>query len=72
MPTSKPTPGRREFPRGILFRQDGAWRVRLAGSQGSGVLRSMSEANCYLVLGENQGDVAVGDAVEVQMFEGAV
>lgn len=68
----KKNPGRREFPRGILFHQDGAWRVRLAGSQGSGVLRSMSEANCYIVLGENQGNVAVGDAVEVQMFEGAV
>jgi molybdopterin molybdotransferase len=68
----KKSPGRREFPRGILFRQDGAWQVRLAGSQGSGVLRSMSEANCYIVLGENQGNVAPGDAVEVQMFEGAV
>ena len=68
----KKLPGRREFPRGILFQQDSAWHVRLAGSQGSGVLRSMSEANCYIVLPEQRGSVAVGDTVEVQMFEGAV
>jgi len=33
-------------------------------------LRSMSEANCYIVLTEAQGSVAVGDAVGVEMFEG--
>ena len=61
---------RREFPRGILFQQNGQWQVRLAGSQGSGVLRSMSEANCYIVLREERGNVAAGDLVEVQMLEG--
>jgi molybdopterin molybdotransferase len=66
----KKTPGRREFPRGVLLQDGGEWRVKLAGSQGSGVLRSMSEANCYIVLPETQGSVAVGDLVEVQMFEG--
>lgn len=66
----KKKPGRREFPRGELFQQDGQWRVRLAGQQGSGVLRSMSEANCLIVLPEEQGNVAPGDTVLVQPFEG--
>jgi molybdopterin molybdotransferase len=66
----KKSPGRREFPRGVVFEEAGEWRVRLAGSQGSGVLRSMSEANCYIVLTEAQGSVAVGDEVAVEMFEG--
>lgn len=66
----KKSPGRREFPRGVLFSDGGVWKVRLAGSQGSGVLRSMSEANCYYVLAESQGSVAVGDPVEVEVFDG--
>jgi molybdopterin molybdotransferase len=68
--TIRKQPGRREFPRGILFVERGEWRVRLAGNQGSGVLRSMSEANCFIVLDEGQGSVGPGDLVAVQMFEG--
>ena len=63
-------PGRREFPRGVLYEEEGTWKVRLCGNQGSGVLRSMSDANCFIVLGESQGNVTVGDSVEVQLFEG--
>ena len=62
-------PGRREFPRGVLFIDNGEWRVKLAGNQGSGVLRSMSEANCFIVLDEAAGSVGAGDLVGVQMFE---
>jgi molybdopterin molybdotransferase len=66
---------RREFPRGVLFR-DGTggsdWQVRLTGSQGSGILHSVAEANCFVVLPEEAGDVAVGDWVETQPFEGLV
>jgi len=61
-------PGRSEYPRGILYEADGTWKVRLAGSQGSGVLRSMSEANCYLVLPEACTGVAEGEMVAVQPF----
>ena len=64
--------GRREFPRGVLFQEDGAWKVRLSGNQGSGVLRSMAEANCFIVLPEESGSVAAGDLVEVQPFQGAL
>ncbi len=63
---------RREFLRGRLFEDNGEWKVRPAGKQGSGILRSMSEANCFIVLDENQGDVAAGDAVHVQLFDGLV
>ncbi len=62
--------GRREFLRGELFEQDGAWQVRAAPHQGSGVLSSMSVSNCFIVLPETGGDVSSGDLVEVQPFEG--
>jgi molybdopterin molybdotransferase len=65
-------PGRREFPRGFVYRDGEVWRVRFAGNQGSGVLRSMSEANCLIVLPEEQGNVAAGERVEVQMFDGLI
>ncbi|WP_332669838.1 molybdopterin molybdotransferase MoeA [Aromatoleum sp.] len=65
-------PGRREFLRGHLSAAGGRNVVRLAGTQGSGVLRSMSEANCFIVLPEERGDVAAGDAVLVQLFDGLV
>jgi molybdopterin molybdotransferase len=65
-------PGRTEFVRGVLFREEGAWRVRPTGAQGSGILRSMSDANCFIVLEHDRGDVAAGDAVFVQAMDGLV
>ena len=46
--------------------------MRLTGSQGAGILRSMSQANALLVLGHEQGSVAAGDRVEVWLFDGLV
>jgi molybdopterin molybdotransferase len=63
-------PGRTEYQRGILFRDGNDWKVRTTGQQGSGVLRSMSEANCFIVLEHDRGKVEAGDAVSVQLFEG--
>ncbi|MEW6763370.1 MAG: gephyrin-like molybdotransferase Glp [Pseudomonadota bacterium] len=64
-------PGRTEYQRGILTRgADGEPEVRITGSQGSGILRSMSEANCMVVLHDEQGNVAAGDSVDVLVFEG--
>jgi len=68
----KKRPGRSEFQRGILFREDGEWKVRPTGSQGSGVLRSMSEANCIIVVEDARGNVGPGELVDVQLFEGLV
>lgn len=64
------SPARREFPRGVLFLDDGIWKVRLAGNQGSGILSSMSNANCFVVLPETGDSVTVGDLVDVQPFDG--
>ena len=65
-------PGRTEYQRGVLFREDGEWRVRTTGQQGSGVLRSMSEANCFIVLEHARGKVEAGELVSVQLFDGLV
>jgi len=62
--------GRTEYQRGIVTRaSDGRWQVRTTGSQGSGILRSMSEANGLVVLGHAQGDVAAGEEVDVLPFD---
>ena len=63
-------PGRTEYQRGILFREEGTWQVKTTGQQGSGVLRSMSEANCFIVLEHERGTVEAGEPVSVQLFEG--
>jgi molybdopterin molybdotransferase len=63
-------PGRREYLRGRLATVAGRQQVTLAGAQGSGILKSMSEANCFIVLPEEGGDVEAGTPVLVQPFEG--
>jgi molybdopterin molybdotransferase len=66
-------PGRLEFQRGVLARQpSGEYTVRSTGHQGAGVLRSMAEANCFIVLPLEQGEVDPGAEVEVQPFAGLV
>jgi molybdopterin molybdotransferase len=66
-------PGRTEYQRGIVSRTpDGRLEVRTTGNQGSGVLSSMVQANGLIVLHHGQGNVAVGDEVDVMMFEGAL
>ncbi|MDD3449055.1 MAG: bifunctional molybdopterin-guanine dinucleotide biosynthesis adaptor protein MobB/molybdopterin molybdotransferase MoeA [Gammaproteobacteria bacterium] len=69
----KKRPGRTEYQRGVLHRDaEGRLVVRTTGAQGSGILRSMSEANCFVVLGHDQGRVEPGDPVEVQPFLGLI
>ncbi|MGE5523362.1 MAG: gephyrin-like molybdotransferase Glp [Rhodospirillaceae bacterium] len=69
----KKAPGRTEFQRGILERDAaGNWTVRVTGEQGSGILRSMSVANCFIILPETQGNVTAGTLVEVQVMDGVV
>ena len=66
-------PGRTEYQRGIVTRSaDGSCHVTLTGSQGSGILRSMSEANGLVVLHHEQGSVAAGELVDVLPFDGLV
>jgi len=66
-------PGRTEYQRGIVrHRDDGTLEVALTGEQGSGILRSMSEANGLVVLHHAQRDVAAGELVDVWPFDGLV
>ena len=66
-------PGRTEYQRGILSTDaSGQQQVRITGSQGSGILRSMSQANCMVVLHHEQGNVAAGEMVDVLLFEGVL
>ena len=66
-------PGRTEFQRGIVsVGPDGLPSVRITGSQGSGILRSMSQANGLVVLHHHQVHVAAGDPVDVIPFEGLI
>jgi molybdopterin molybdotransferase len=66
-------PGRTEYQRAIIAPgADGALEARITGSQGSGVLRSMSEANALVVLHHEQGEVAPGDLVDAIPFEGLI
>lgn len=62
--------GRKEFLRGRLSTSKEGQQVSVAGAQGSGILKSMSDANCFIVLPEACGDVAAGQNVSVQMFDG--
>lgn len=63
------SPGRTEFQRGVMHREpDGTWAVRSSGRQGSGVLSSMSDGNCFIVLPEERGSVEPGETVQVQPF----
>ncbi len=65
--------GRTEYQRGLVSRApDGTLHVRTTGNQGSGVLSSMVQGNGLIVLHHEQGNVAVGDEVDVLMFEGAI
>ncbi|MCB4810916.1 molybdopterin molybdenumtransferase MoeA [Methylovorus menthalis] len=65
--------GRTEFQRGILFAdKDGTWKVKTTGAQGSGMLSSMSRANCFIVLDEDTGSLPANQLVRVQLLEGII
>jgi molybdopterin molybdotransferase len=65
--------GRTEYQRGFVSSAaDGTLQVRTTGNQGSGVLSSMVQGNGLIVLHHAQGNIAVGDEVDVMMFEGAI
>jgi molybdopterin molybdotransferase len=69
----KKRPGRIEYQRGILERDEsGELIVRKTGKQGSGILRSMSQANCFIILPMDSGDIEPGSLVDVQPFHGLV
>lgn len=65
----KKSPGRLDFQRGILsVNEHGQLQVATTGHQGSHVFSSFSLANCFIVLERERGHVAVGETVDVEMF----
>ena len=68
----KKATGRTEFQRGILFEDVGIWKVKPLPNQGSGVLSSMSAANCFIVLDDTVGHCDAGKMVSVQLLEGII
>ena len=71
--TIKKRPGRYEFQRGILFEDEqGRTQVKITGEQGSGILRSMSMANCFILLDEKCNGITPNTIVSVQPFSGLI
>jgi len=64
--------GRLEFQRGIISNANGETVVRSTGAQGSGILRSMGEANCFIELPAETENVEAGEWVKVQPFAGMI
>jgi molybdopterin molybdotransferase len=61
--------GRVEYQRGILSTNSrNETVVCTTGSQDSGILHSMSVANCYIILPADSAGASPGDLVEVQPF----
>lgn len=68
----KKAPGRQEYQRGILSQdQYGEFFVASSGKQGSNILSSMSQANCYMVLPTECKGVEIGDKVKVELIRDA-
>lgn len=64
----KKRPGRFEFQRGFATEHNGVWQVSSVGAQGSGILSSMSRANCYVLLTEESSGVTAGEQVQIALF----
>ncbi|NVK25452.1 MAG: molybdopterin molybdotransferase MoeA [Gammaproteobacteria bacterium] len=69
----KKRPGRMDFQRGITsVTETGQLQVTPLSSQGSGILSSISKANCYIVLAQEDDSFSAGEAVQVQLFDGLI
>ncbi len=62
---------RRHFLRGVLWREDGVFKVRTTGDQGSGILTSMVKANCLIDIPVEVERINPGDSVTVQLLSGS-
>ncbi len=66
----KKIPGRTEFQRGTYEQDDqGTFKVSPLKDQGSGILRSMSEANCFILLHEDTAHLEKDMWVDIQLFD---
>ncbi len=67
--TIKKRPGRQDFQRACLNTAEGENRARSNRAQGSGVLTSFKDANGYLVLEQERGQVEAGETVRFLPFD---
>ena len=66
-------PGRTEYLRGVFEQTNtGEFEVKRTGKQGSGILMSMSLANCFIHLPNDSNGVQAGDSVEIQPFSNVI
>ncbi|WED24214.1 molybdopterin molybdotransferase MoeA [Vibrio sp. JC009] len=64
----KKKPGRTDYQRGICRIENGQFVVETTGNQSSGAFRSMSLANCFVVLEQDRGKVEPGETVQIELF----
>lgn len=64
--------GRMDYQRGIAETEDGVLSVTPLSHQGSGVLSSMSSANCYIVLPQEHQGCEAGEIVEIELFDNII
>ena len=63
-------PGRIDFQRGVFsVNESGENEVSSTGAQGSGILSSLAQANCFIVLPSEQGKVKAGKLGTAQLFD---
>jgi molybdopterin molybdotransferase len=67
--TLKKACGRQEYQRGILTQDDaGNYFVSSSGKQGSNIMKSLSQANCYIVLPVACEGIQAGERVFVDLI----
>jgi len=59
---------RRYFLRGSARLEDGKYFVKTTGEQGSGILKSMVDANCLIIIPENIRALGPGQIVKIQLI----
>jgi molybdopterin molybdotransferase len=64
----KKQPGRMDFQRGWYWQGVEGLQVKPAGSQSSGVLSSIANANCYIVLPADSASLPAGETVSILPF----
>ena len=61
--------GRQEFMRAVMVvQEDGSYNVTPSGKQSSGVMTTVTQANCYIVVPSDCKILSAGDTVKVQPF----
>jgi len=61
--------GRKEFLRGIFSKKGEKYLVQSTGPQGSGILKSISKANCFIVLDEKTSFIKKGTSINIEILD---